>query len=45
MPVSNPAIVFEPYAAAELRNIVQTIVSHHNIAITRRGSGIQLRSS
>ena len=37
MPVSNHAIVFEPYAAAELRNIVQTIVSHHNIAITGRG--------
>jgi len=37
MPVSNPAIVFEPCAAAELRNIVQAFVSHHNIAITGRG--------
>ena len=37
MTVSNHAIVFEPYAAAELRNIVQAFVSHHNIAITGRG--------
>ena len=37
MPVSNHAIVFDPYAAAELRNIVQAFVSHHNIAITGRG--------
>ncbi len=33
---NNPTIVFEPYAAVNLRNIVQTIVDHHNIAITGR---------
>jgi GNAT superfamily N-acetyltransferase len=34
--MNNLTIVFEPYAAAEMRKIVQTIVNHHNIAITGR---------
>jgi GNAT superfamily N-acetyltransferase len=32
--MNNPAIVFDPYAGADLRNIVQTIVDDHNIAST-----------
>jgi GNAT superfamily N-acetyltransferase len=34
--MSNATIVFEPYAATDLRNIVQTILVNHNIAITGR---------
>jgi GNAT superfamily N-acetyltransferase len=34
--MSNPTIVFDPYAAADLRNVVQTIVDNHNIALTGR---------
>jgi len=34
--MSNPTVVFDPYATAELRNIVQTIVDNHNVAITGR---------
>ena len=32
--MSNPTVRFEPYAAAELRQRVQTMVDHHNIAST-----------
>jgi GNAT superfamily N-acetyltransferase len=32
--MSNPTVSFEPYAAAELRQRVQTMVDHHNIAST-----------
>ena len=32
--MSNPTVVFEPCAATDLRNIVQTIVDNHNVAIT-----------
>jgi GNAT superfamily N-acetyltransferase len=34
--MNKSTIVFDPYAAADLRNIVQTIVDHHNVAITGR---------
>jgi len=34
--MNNPTIVFDPYAPNELRNIVQTFVDHHNIAMTGR---------
>jgi hypothetical protein len=32
--MNNATVVFEPYAAADLRNIVQTIVVYHKVAIT-----------
>src|SRR6266446_3699012 len=32
--MNNPTVIFDPYAAADLRNMVQTIVCNHNIAIT-----------
>ncbi|MBV8376823.1 MAG: GNAT family N-acetyltransferase [Verrucomicrobia bacterium] len=32
--MNNPTITFNPYAAADLRNIVQTMVNNHNVAIT-----------
>jgi hypothetical protein len=32
--MSDPTVVFDPYATADLRNIVQTIVDNHNIAKT-----------
>ena len=32
--MNNPSVVFDPYAAADLRNIVQTILVNHNVAIT-----------
>src|ERR1700692_1444163 len=32
--MNNATVVFEPYAAVDLRNIVQTIVDNHNVAIT-----------
>src|SRR5580704_11876773 len=32
--MSNPTVVFDPYAAADLSDIVQTIVDNHNVAIT-----------
>ena len=32
--MSNPTVSFEPYAAAELRQLVQTMVDHYNIAST-----------
>jgi hypothetical protein len=32
--LSNPTVSFEPYASAELRQLVQTMVNHHNVAST-----------
>jgi GNAT superfamily N-acetyltransferase len=32
--MANPTVIFDPYAAAELRNAVQRMVDHHNIAMT-----------
>jgi GNAT superfamily N-acetyltransferase len=32
--MNDPIVIFDPYAAADLRNIVQTIVANHNVAIT-----------
>jgi GNAT superfamily N-acetyltransferase len=32
--MSNPTVVFDPYAAVDLSDIVQTIVDNHNVAIT-----------
>ena len=32
--MNNPTVIFDPYAAADLRNIVQTIVDNHNVAST-----------
>ena len=32
--MNNSTVVFDPDAAADLRNIVQTIVVYHNVAIT-----------
>src|ERR1700693_5518399 len=32
--MNNPSVVFDPYAAADLRDIVQTILVNHNVAIT-----------
>ena len=32
--MNHPTVIFDPYAAADLRNMVQTIVCNHNIAIT-----------
>jgi hypothetical protein len=32
--MSDPAVVFDPCATADLRNIVQTIVDNYNIAKT-----------
>jgi GNAT superfamily N-acetyltransferase len=32
--MSNPTVVFDPYATLDLRNIVQTIVDNHNVATT-----------
>ena len=32
--MSNPTVVFDPYASADLRDIVQTIVDNYNVAIT-----------
>jgi GNAT superfamily N-acetyltransferase len=32
--MSNPTVVFDPYASADLRDIVQTILVNHNIAST-----------
>src|SRR6202162_2644425 len=32
--MDNPSVVFDPYAAADLRDIVQTILVNHNVAIT-----------
>ena len=34
--MNNPSVIFDPYAAADLRNIVQMIVSNYNVAITGR---------
>ena len=34
--MNNPTIIFDPDASGELHNIVQTLVDHHNIAITGR---------
>jgi GNAT superfamily N-acetyltransferase len=34
--MNNPTVIFDPYAAAELRNIVQTIVDNHNVSSTGR---------
>jgi GNAT superfamily N-acetyltransferase len=34
--MSNPTVVFDPYASADLCNSVQTIVDNYNIAITGR---------
>ena len=32
--LSNPTVVCDPYAAADLHNIVQTIVDNYNVAVT-----------
>ena len=32
--MSNATVVFDPYAAAEMHNFVQTIVVNHNVAST-----------
>ena len=32
--MSNPTVVFDPYASADLRDFVQTILVNHNVAIT-----------
>jgi GNAT superfamily N-acetyltransferase len=32
--MKNPTVVFDPFAAAEMRNFVQTMVDNHNVAIT-----------
>jgi GNAT superfamily N-acetyltransferase len=32
--MANPTVMFDPYAAAELRNVVQRMADHHNVAIT-----------
>ena len=32
--MNNLKVVFEPYAAADLRNVVQTMVDNHNVALT-----------
>jgi hypothetical protein len=32
--MNNATVVFDPHAGADLRNIVQTIVAYHNVAIT-----------
>jgi hypothetical protein len=32
--MNNLAVIFDPYAAADLRNIVETIVVNHNVAST-----------
>ena len=32
--MNNPTVIFDPYAAADLRNIVQTIVDNYNVART-----------
>ena len=35
--MSTTTIVFDPYAAPDLRNIVQTMVDYHNVAMTGQG--------
>jgi GNAT superfamily N-acetyltransferase len=32
--MANPTVVFDPYATANLRDVVQRMVDHHNVAIT-----------
>ena len=32
--MNNPTVTFDPYASADLRNIVQSIVANHNVAVT-----------
>jgi hypothetical protein len=32
--MSNPTIFFDPYATVDLRNIVQTMVDNHKVAVT-----------
>jgi hypothetical protein len=32
--MSNPTVFLDPYAAIDLRNVVQTIVDNHNVAST-----------
>jgi hypothetical protein len=32
--MNKPTVIFDPYAAPDLRNIVQTIVDNHNVAST-----------
>jgi GNAT superfamily N-acetyltransferase len=34
--MNNPTVIFDPYATANLRNIVQAIVDNHNVASTGR---------
>jgi GNAT superfamily N-acetyltransferase len=36
MAMSNPAVIFDPYAPADLRGVVETIVVDHNVATTRQ---------
>ena len=32
--MSNPTVVFDPYATVDLHNIVQMMVDNHNVAVT-----------
>jgi hypothetical protein len=32
--MSNPTVVFDPYATVDLRNIVQMMVDNRNVAVT-----------
>jgi GNAT superfamily N-acetyltransferase len=32
--MNNPTVIFDPYATADLRNVVQTMVVNHNVAST-----------
>ena len=32
--MSKPTVVFDPYASADLRNIVETILANYNVAMT-----------
>ena len=34
--MKNPTVIFDPYAGADLRNIVERMVDCHNVAITRQ---------
>ena len=35
--MSNTTVVFDPYAGADLRNTVQTMLDYHNVAMTGQG--------
>jgi hypothetical protein len=36
MPMANPTVTFDPYAAADLCNLVQRMVDRYNVAATGR---------